>query len=335
MKFNEKLIELRKKAGLSQEALGEKLNVTRQTVSKWELGQTAPGMDMLSEMSKIFGISVDELINEEGESKIDASITTEHAEISKQKSSKSREKIIVGILVSLLVVAIVSLLLIVTNKSDMDADNNKTEITEQSEGFLDKFFGIFEKIFGNVIEDFEKNDKEFDVKGFNNPLSIYNGSTHDLGVKAMIDHIITTNKTGDRKVSVIYDGVETQEETELRSMKSKLDGNYEVIFDYDTEGYITRVTIEKTYTKFDISVFNTSLEMSAGTKYGGSIKSVLDEIMTKNKTGERKITVVYGKIETQDETKIKDIKKKMDSFTEYELSFEYDEIGFINKAIIE
>lgn len=38
MKFNEKLIELRKKEGLSQEQLGNKVNVSRQTVSKWELG---------------------------------------------------------------------------------------------------------------------------------------------------------------------------------------------------------------------------------------------------------------------------------------------------------
>lgn len=39
MKFNEKLMELRKKEGLSQEEIGQKLNVTRQTISKWELGQ--------------------------------------------------------------------------------------------------------------------------------------------------------------------------------------------------------------------------------------------------------------------------------------------------------
>ena len=64
MKFNEKLINLRKKAGLTQEELGYKLNVTRQTVSKWELGQTTPEMDKLIEISKIFNISVDELINE-------------------------------------------------------------------------------------------------------------------------------------------------------------------------------------------------------------------------------------------------------------------------------
>jgi len=62
MKFNEKLIELRKREGLSQEELGYKLNVTRQTVSKWELGQTTPEMDKLTEMSRIFNVSVDELI---------------------------------------------------------------------------------------------------------------------------------------------------------------------------------------------------------------------------------------------------------------------------------
>ena len=64
MKFNEKLIEIRKKEGLSQEELGYKLNVTRQTISKWELGQTTPEMDKLIEISKLFDISVDELIKD-------------------------------------------------------------------------------------------------------------------------------------------------------------------------------------------------------------------------------------------------------------------------------
>lgn len=66
MKFNEKIVELRKKQGLSQEALGEKLNVARQTVSKWELGETTPEMDKLVKMSEIFQVSVDELVKGEG-----------------------------------------------------------------------------------------------------------------------------------------------------------------------------------------------------------------------------------------------------------------------------
>lgn len=64
MKFNEKLIQLRKNEGLSQEELGYKLNVTRQTISKWELGQTSPEMDKLKELARIFNITVDELIGD-------------------------------------------------------------------------------------------------------------------------------------------------------------------------------------------------------------------------------------------------------------------------------
>ena len=45
MKFNEKLIKLRKEKGLSQEGLADKLDVSRQSVSKWESGQTYPEID--------------------------------------------------------------------------------------------------------------------------------------------------------------------------------------------------------------------------------------------------------------------------------------------------
>ena len=65
MKFYEKLIILRKKTLLSQEALAEKLNVTRQTISKWELGQSKPDMDKLIEMSKLFNVNIDVLTNDE------------------------------------------------------------------------------------------------------------------------------------------------------------------------------------------------------------------------------------------------------------------------------
>ena len=65
MKFNEKLFELRKQKGWSQEELGFKLNVTRQTISKWEIGETSPKLEELQTLSKLFEISVDELIGNE------------------------------------------------------------------------------------------------------------------------------------------------------------------------------------------------------------------------------------------------------------------------------
>ena len=62
MTFAEKLMELRKQKGWSQEELGEKLGVTRQTVSKWELALTTPEMEKLAAISDLFGITTDELI---------------------------------------------------------------------------------------------------------------------------------------------------------------------------------------------------------------------------------------------------------------------------------
>ena len=62
MEFNNKLYDLRKKKGLSQEELANRLNVSRQTVSKWEVGDSTPDMEKLIAMSDLFGISLDELV---------------------------------------------------------------------------------------------------------------------------------------------------------------------------------------------------------------------------------------------------------------------------------
>ncbi len=64
MKFNEKIILLRKNKNLSQEDLGNELGVARQTISKWELGETTPEMDKLIKMSEIFEITLDDLIKD-------------------------------------------------------------------------------------------------------------------------------------------------------------------------------------------------------------------------------------------------------------------------------
>lgn len=56
-----RLVDLRKKQGLSQEALGEKLGVSRQTISKWERGEASPDTDNLIALADLYGISLDEL----------------------------------------------------------------------------------------------------------------------------------------------------------------------------------------------------------------------------------------------------------------------------------
>ena len=65
MTLGEKIQKLRKQRGLSQEALAEKVTVTRQTISKWELGQSLPDLDFIAQLSDIFNVSSDYLIKDE------------------------------------------------------------------------------------------------------------------------------------------------------------------------------------------------------------------------------------------------------------------------------
>ena len=62
MEFHEKLFRLRKEKGLSQEELGNLLRVARQTVSKWESGETTPELEKLMCLADIFDVSLDELV---------------------------------------------------------------------------------------------------------------------------------------------------------------------------------------------------------------------------------------------------------------------------------
>ena len=64
MTFNEKLLTLRKKAGLSQEELAEKLDVSRQAVSRWEMGAALPDAKNILELSRIFRVSADMLLHD-------------------------------------------------------------------------------------------------------------------------------------------------------------------------------------------------------------------------------------------------------------------------------
>ena len=64
MKFNEKLVSIRKKQGLSQEELRMELQVSRQTISKWETSQSYPDFQGLVMLSDYFGMSLDELVKD-------------------------------------------------------------------------------------------------------------------------------------------------------------------------------------------------------------------------------------------------------------------------------
>lgn len=62
MNFPQKLKEERLKLEMSQQQLGELLNISRQSISKWERGESYPGIELLIQLSEIFAITIDELL---------------------------------------------------------------------------------------------------------------------------------------------------------------------------------------------------------------------------------------------------------------------------------
>ena len=83
MNIGEKLYELRKEKHLSQEEVADKLNVTRQTISKWETNQSTPDFDKIKPLCELYGITADELLTGEKKEK-------EQEPLNKQDIKKER-----------------------------------------------------------------------------------------------------------------------------------------------------------------------------------------------------------------------------------------------------
>ena len=94
MIFADKLIALRKKEGWSQEELAQQLNVSRQSVSKWEGAQSVPDLDKIVQLSRIFGVSTDYLLKdelEEQESAPSLSVEPSRRRVSLEEASRYLE----------------------------------------------------------------------------------------------------------------------------------------------------------------------------------------------------------------------------------------------------
>ena len=77
IELGNRLSDLRKKKGLSQEQLADQLGVSRQAISKWECGESSPDTDNLIELSKIYGVSLDELVGNAPKKEVEAEVIDE------------------------------------------------------------------------------------------------------------------------------------------------------------------------------------------------------------------------------------------------------------------
>lgn len=245
MKFYEKLIILRKKALLSQEELAEKLDVTRQTISKWELGQSKPDIDKLQMMSKLFEVDVNTLTNE------DISLE-DKVETKEDKNNKKEDGDRKFILYILIIIFIASLALL-AYRVGTDIKTKKDEIKEELRKEKEKAEKDEKEFKDKFNKDMEESDLKFDKNSFNSNYTFYSGTQPGQSVSMLIDNIINKNKTEkDHLVELTFDntsyGTDSDNIKQTKNMIQTFKGYdiqyYEVSMDYDDNGYVNKVTIE-------------------------------------------------------------------------------------------
>ena len=104
MEIGKKIMELRKKSGFSQEELAEKVGVARQTISKWELGETSPDLKQAKELSKIFNVSLDELTDND----------IKHVLVEKTSNTEKLAGLILKLIKIMIVIIIILPILLIT-----------------------------------------------------------------------------------------------------------------------------------------------------------------------------------------------------------------------------
>lgn len=246
MKFYEKLIILRRKALLSQEELAEKLDVTRQTISKWELGQSKPDIDKLQMMSNLFQVDVNTLTNED--ISLEDSVNIKKEESPKKKKNGDRKFILY-----ILIIIFIASLAFLTYRVGTDIKAKKDEIKEEIRKEKEKAEKEAQEIKDEIKKNNEESDLKFDKNSFNSNYSFYSGTQPGQSVSMLIDNIINKNKTEkDHLVELVFDntsyGTDPDNIKQTKNMIQTFSGYniqyYEVSIDYDDDGYVNKVTIE-------------------------------------------------------------------------------------------
>ena len=133
--FAENLKKIRKDKGYTQEILAEKLNVVRQTVSKWEKGLSLPDVDMLSKIANVLETDVNILLDGQITTTDQSEIVKQLAKINEQLTIKNRryKKIMKSIAIILLIIVIFGILLAILNIGTfISISNSETTTTVET-----------------------------------------------------------------------------------------------------------------------------------------------------------------------------------------------------------
>lgn len=92
MKLEEKLTALRKENGLSQTELAERLDVTRQAISRWETGTSAPSTDNLISLSRLYGVGLDDLLGDKAKEEAKPTDPSTNTSATEEAADKRKRK---------------------------------------------------------------------------------------------------------------------------------------------------------------------------------------------------------------------------------------------------
>lgn len=114
MKLEEKLVSLRKSKGLSQLKLAEMMDVSRQAISRWEVGSAVPSTENLKYLAGLYEITVDDLLNDE------TALIQKREEITGRKEKRVSKSTIIKVVIAVLFSAMLLFAHIAINKETED-----------------------------------------------------------------------------------------------------------------------------------------------------------------------------------------------------------------------
>ncbi len=231
MKLGQNILNYRKKKGLSQEELGERINVTRQTISNWELGETSPNPEQLKLLSHELNVSVDELLDNDIRGILEEKVT------STEETTKRLLKIIRRFIIIVILVIFFTLLCLFIIKL-LDVSTDTGNLVEES---------IYCKIYG-------------EEHGYTIKYQELTGISVEEGGDTYFADVLELNKYNDvnQKFNIINDYVK------------KNGGTCEVIENKDLNELITMYIKEKTLTNTSATIViesNTEYDIMFGEPY--------------------------------------------------------------------
>lgn len=292
MKFEEKLIKLRKEKAMSQEELGEKLNVTRQTISKWELGQTKPDAEKLAEISKLFNVSTDKLLNDEED------ISKTKNKVTMATNDNNKKNIIIVIIFAVVLVVLLAGIVFSFFSNILKMGN--------AEGLLNTFFNMVDKGNEKFNENYENIVDKSNEK-FENMIDKINEKMVDNSNESKEEFKSTFNEMSDEMNKQFNEYSAESQKSFWNTVDSQTESNK----------------------KYKIKSSNSTYEnLYTGVKDKFFTEEAIKCVIADNLKNERKITVKYNNLIAKESDELVNLKSKLNN-KEYIISYDYDEEGYI------